>query len=98
MLTGEPPFTADSSAALAYRHVHDVPETPSARRPGLPPQVDGLVLRLLAKDPVAPPASAAPPPAGLIPVASPDSPRALAAMTEPHAPPPTPPPPPPPPA
>ena len=83
MLTGEPPFTADSSAALAYRHVHDVPESPSARRPGLPPQVDGLVLRLLAKDPVARPASAAAARAGLIAVASPDSARALVAMTEP---------------
>ena len=59
MLTGTPPFTADSPAALVYRHVHDQPAPPSARRPGLPPQVDGLVLRLLAKDPAARPGSAA---------------------------------------
>ena len=59
MLTGTPPFTADSPAALVYRHVHDQPAPPSARRPGLPPQLDGLVLRLLAKDPAARPGSAA---------------------------------------
>jgi hypothetical protein len=59
MLTGTPPFTADSPAALVYRHVHDQPAPPSARRPGLPPQVDGLVLRLLAKDSAARPGSAA---------------------------------------
>ena len=59
MLTGTPPFTADSPAALVYRHVHDQPAPPSASRPGLPPQLDGLVLRLLAKDPSARPGSAA---------------------------------------
>ena len=59
MLTGTPPFTADSPAGLVYRHVHDQPVPPSARRQGLPPQVDGLVLRLLAKDPAARPGTAA---------------------------------------
>jgi eukaryotic-like serine/threonine-protein kinase len=71
MLTGAPPFTADSPAGLAYRHVHDLPEPPSARQAGLPPRVDGLVLRLLAKDPAARPASAAAARAGLIAAASP---------------------------
>ena len=37
MLTGGPPFTADSQVAVAYRQVHDDPGPPSARRPGLPP-------------------------------------------------------------
>ena len=59
MLAGAPPFVADSPAGLVYRHVHDQPAPPSVRRPGLPPQVDGLVLRLLAKDPAARPGSAA---------------------------------------
>src|SRR5215469_12040057 len=36
MLTGSPPFTADSPVGLAYRHVHDDPGPPSARRPGVP--------------------------------------------------------------
>ncbi len=66
MLTGTPPFTADSPAGLAYRHVHDQPVPPSAHRPGLPRPVDDLVLRLLAKDPAARPASAAAARAGLL--------------------------------
>ncbi|HEX3966012.1 MAG TPA: protein kinase [Trebonia sp.] len=85
MLTGAPPFTADSPAALVYRHVHDQPVPPSAHRQGLPPQVDGLVLRLLAKDPAARPGSAAAAraallaavsagPAATVPQATPDSP------------------------
>jgi serine/threonine-protein kinase len=34
MLTGAPPFSADSAVGLAYRQVHDDPGPPSARRPG----------------------------------------------------------------
>src|SRR5215469_2071086 len=59
MLTGQPPFTADSAVGLAYRHVHDDPGPPSARRPGVPAQLDGITARLLAKDPAGRPPSAA---------------------------------------
>jgi serine/threonine-protein kinase len=59
MLTGAPPFTADSPVGLAYRHVHDDPGPPSARRPGLPAQLDWVTAWLLAKDPAARPPSAA---------------------------------------
>jgi serine/threonine-protein kinase len=79
MLTGTPPFTADSPAGLVYRHVHDQPAPPSARRPGLPPQVDGLVLRLLAKDPAARPPGAAAARAALL-AAVPAGPAAPAAV------------------
>ena len=51
MLTGTPPFTADSEVGVAYRQVHDDPGPPSARRPGLPGQVDWVTTRLLAKNP-----------------------------------------------
>ena len=51
MLTGTPPFAADSAVGLAYRHVHDDPGPPSARRPGLPARLDQITARLLAKDP-----------------------------------------------
>ena len=78
MLTGAPPFTADSAAGLAYQHVHEAPEPPSARRPGLPGPVDGLVLQLLAKDPAARPASAEAARAGLLAAISPGPARALA--------------------
>jgi eukaryotic-like serine/threonine-protein kinase len=80
MLTGAPPFTADSPAGLAYRHVHEVPEPPSARRAGLPPPVDGLVLQLLAKDPAARPASAEAARAGLLAALSAGPAQALAAL------------------
>lgn len=59
MLTGTPPFTADADVALAYRHVHDDPGPPSARRPGLPGQLDWVSSQLLAKNPAARPADAA---------------------------------------
>ena len=51
MLTGEPPFTAETPVGLAMRHVQDPPPRPSRVAPGLPPQVDPIVLRALAKDP-----------------------------------------------
>lgn len=59
MLVGAPPFAADTAVALAYRQVHDDPGPPSARRPGLPPRLDQITARLLAKDPAVRPASAA---------------------------------------
>src|SRR5215471_7210487 len=59
MLTGQPPFTADSAVGLAYRHVHDDPGPPSARRPGAGGQLDVMTAWLLAKDPAARPPGAA---------------------------------------
>ena len=66
MLTGRPPFTADSAVGLAYRQVHDDPGPPSAWRPGLPAGLDHIVALLLAKDPAARPPSAAAARAGLL--------------------------------
>ena len=43
MLSGRPPFTADSAVGLAYRQVHDDPGPPSAWRPGLPAGLDHMV-------------------------------------------------------
>ena len=51
LLTGLPPFAADSPALYLWLHSHATPETPSRVRPGIPPAVDELVLRLLEKDP-----------------------------------------------
>ncbi len=51
MLTGRPPFIADSIAGLIYQHVHNPPEPPSRFRPGLSAEVETAVLRALAKDP-----------------------------------------------
>jgi len=59
MLTGAPPFAADTPVGVAYRQVHDDPGPPSARRPGLPAELDRVTGWLLAKDPAARPPGAA---------------------------------------
>jgi predicted Ser/Thr protein kinase len=51
MLTGRPPFTGDSPVAIAYAHVNDQPDPPSAHRPGVPPELEAVTIRALAKDP-----------------------------------------------
>jgi serine/threonine-protein kinase len=79
MLTGSPPFTAESLAGLAYRHVHDDPGPPSARRPGMPLQLDWITARLLAKDPAARPPGATAARADLLAALGPDATAVLAA-------------------
>jgi serine/threonine-protein kinase len=59
MLTGAPPFTAETPVALLHRHVHDEPEPPSARRPEVGAALDAAVLHLLTKYPADRPADAA---------------------------------------
>ena len=73
MLTGAPPFSADSAVGLAYRQVHDDPGPPSARHPGLPARLDQVTARLLAKDPADRPFSAAAARAGLLAALAPDT-------------------------
>jgi serine/threonine-protein kinase len=51
LLTGRVPFDAESAVTIALRHVSEPPPPPSAARPGLPPALDAIVLRALAKDP-----------------------------------------------
>jgi len=51
MLSGTPPFQADSAATLAMQHIHQAPQPPSQRFGGIPERVDGIVLRALEKDP-----------------------------------------------
>jgi serine/threonine-protein kinase len=71
MLTGRPPFTADSAVGLAYRQVHDDPGLPSALHPGLPAGLDRITAQLLAKDPASRPPTAAAARVGLLSVFSP---------------------------
>ena len=80
MLTGTPPFTADSDVGVAYRQVHDDPGPPSARRPGLPAQLDWITTRLLAKDPADRPPGAAAARAGLLAALTPGRTAVLAAQ------------------
>ncbi|MEU1019061.1 ABC transporter substrate-binding protein [Streptomyces sp. NPDC005898] len=51
LLTGAPPFDADSAAALMHGHVYETPDRLSARRPDLAPEWDDLLGRMLAKEP-----------------------------------------------
>ena len=58
MLTGSVPFTGDTPLEIAMKHLSSVPEPPSANRPGVPRDLDLVVLRALAKRPEARYASA----------------------------------------
>ena len=51
LLTGTVPFQADEAIAQARQHVEQPPPAPRGRAPDLPPAVDGVLLRALAKDP-----------------------------------------------
>lgn len=51
LLTGEPPFTGDSPVAVAYQHVREDPKPPSALNPRVPPSLDAIVLKAMAKNP-----------------------------------------------
>ena len=51
LVSGVPPFTGDSPVAVAYQHVREEPEPPSAYDGTLPPEVDAVVMKAMAKDP-----------------------------------------------
>jgi len=51
MLTGKVPFAGDSAIEIAMKHVNELPKPPSSLRPEIPPELDQIVLRALAKDP-----------------------------------------------
>jgi serine/threonine-protein kinase len=60
MLTGRPPFTDDDAIVVMARHIKTAPRPLREAAPdaNLPPELDALVLRLLAKDPDSRPQSA----------------------------------------
>jgi serine/threonine-protein kinase len=51
LLTGRPPFEAESGIAVLIAHARDPVVPPSHVRPGVPEDLEHLVLRCLAKDP-----------------------------------------------
>jgi eukaryotic-like serine/threonine-protein kinase len=52
-LTGRVPFEGDSAVAVALKQVSETPRRPSAIKPDVPPALDAVVMRALAKDPEA---------------------------------------------
>ena len=51
LLTARRPFMADDPVALLNQHLHLSPPRPSSLVEGVPPDIDDLVVNLLAKDP-----------------------------------------------
>jgi len=49
LLTGRPPFVGDSPVAVAYQHVREPARPPSDHDTDLPPAVDAIVMKSLAK-------------------------------------------------
>ncbi|HEY9476018.1 MAG TPA: Stk1 family PASTA domain-containing Ser/Thr kinase, partial [Mycobacteriales bacterium] len=52
LLTGHPPFTGDSPVAVAYQHVRENPIPPSQVNRDVPRNLDSIVLKAMAKNPV----------------------------------------------
>lgn len=51
MLTGEPPFTGNTTPVLLVKHLTETPVPVEERRPDTPPILAAMVMRLLEKDP-----------------------------------------------
>jgi beta-lactam-binding protein with PASTA domain/predicted Ser/Thr protein kinase len=51
MVTGGPPFTADTPVAIAYKHVSESPVLPRELEPRIPEQLEAVILHALAKQP-----------------------------------------------
>ncbi|MFJ4336814.1 protein kinase [Streptomyces sp. NPDC088915] len=51
LLSLRPPFTGETPLSVVYQHVQDAPVPPSDVTGSVPPELDGLVMRSLAKDP-----------------------------------------------
>ena len=82
ILTGQPPFTGDSPVAVAYQHVREDPKLPSLVHPGVPRELDSVILKAMAKNPANRYQSAAEMRADLIRVLGGQKPHAPTVMTE----------------
>nr|BFE66856.1 Stk1 family PASTA domain-containing Ser/Thr kinase [Actinoplanes digitatis] len=52
LMVGHPPFVGDSPVSVAYQHVREDPKAPSDINREVPPDVDAIVLKALAKNPL----------------------------------------------
>jgi CRP-like cAMP-binding protein len=53
MLTGRRPFDGDTDYATIFKITHEDPVLPTTLRPGLPPEIDRVLMRAIAKHPEA---------------------------------------------
>jgi serine/threonine protein kinase len=51
MLTGEVPFRDENPMAVILQHINTTPPAPSSLNPALPPEVDTVLAKVLAKNP-----------------------------------------------
>jgi eukaryotic-like serine/threonine-protein kinase len=51
LLTGKTPFDGETPVEIAMKHLSTAPKPPSKLRPEIPPELDKVVLRALAKSP-----------------------------------------------
>jgi hypothetical protein len=51
MLTGRPPFIDESTAVVLAKHQKEIPRRPSEIAPGVPPQLDAVVMCAIQKSP-----------------------------------------------
>ncbi len=51
MVTGRPPFSADTPVAIAYKHVSEAALSPREVEPRVPAALDAIIMRAIAKHP-----------------------------------------------
>lgn len=51
MLAGSVPFTGDSPISIAIKHIQNSPDPLARRKPGIPAELERVVMRALQKDP-----------------------------------------------
>ncbi|HUC37162.1 MAG TPA: Stk1 family PASTA domain-containing Ser/Thr kinase [Acidimicrobiales bacterium] len=51
MVTGRPPFLGDTPVAVASKHVREDPPTPREINPAVPPDLEAIILKCMAKSP-----------------------------------------------
>ncbi|MCL4422992.1 MAG: Stk1 family PASTA domain-containing Ser/Thr kinase [Actinobacteria bacterium] len=51
MVTGRPPFTGDTPVAVASKHVRDQLVPPRQLNPGVPPDMEAVIMKAMAKSP-----------------------------------------------
>ena len=51
LVAGQPPFAGRSAVKALAAHLYEQPAPPSAHRPDMPPELDAVVLKCLAKSP-----------------------------------------------